>query len=266
MANVPNYGEKECLGLSINAGCDMVLPNYRLSFKVSYEYLMEAYKKGVFTEERLNEAVRRVIEAQKKTMKPATANEVPDQLKNIVEDAIKKSICVIKDEDVSQELSKDTKKLFVFFHENLYDVEGMSKELEVSQLYSRESVLKKKEKFLNKFPDSEAVLINEFPNQYEIENVCDLASKYDEVIFYIFCKTSSYLGSDCITKRAESLIKANLPKTSAIIHVGNPYEIEKYKGAKRVFTTVYGTECDDYLIDALLGNFEPCGKMIVDIS
>ena len=32
MAIVQNYGESECCGLSIKAGCDMVLPNYRLSF------------------------------------------------------------------------------------------------------------------------------------------------------------------------------------------------------------------------------------------
>ena len=104
MAIVNNFGEKECLGLSINAGCDMVLPNYRLSYKESYEYMMDAYKQGVFTEERLNEAVRHVIEAQKKTMKTATVNEVPDELKNIVEEAIKKSICVIKEDDVSKRI------------------------------------------------------------------------------------------------------------------------------------------------------------------
>lgn len=267
MAIVQNYGEKECLGLAIKAGCDMVLPNYRLSYKDSFDYLMKAYNEGVITEERLNDAVRHVLEAQKKASKPATVSEVPDELKDIVEQAKQKSICFIKDEeDITPKLDKNSKKLFVLFHENLYDTEGISKELEASYLYSKANVLKKKERFLKEFPGSEAVLINEFPNQYEIEKVCDMISKYDEVIFYIFCKTSSYLGSDNITKRAESLIKANLNKASAIIHVGNPYELEKFKGAKRILTTIYGTDCDDYIIDALKGNFTPCGKLTVDIS
>ena len=115
------------------------------------------------------------------------------------------------------------------FHENSYQDVGISRELQDGYLYSKENVLKKKEKFLEAFPGSEVVLINEFPNQSEIEKVCNLISKADETVFYIFCKTTSYLGSDSITQRAESLIKANLDKASAIIHVGNPYELEKYK-------------------------------------
>ncbi|MBE7020197.1 MAG: glycoside hydrolase family 3 protein [Ruminococcaceae bacterium] len=267
MAIVQNYGESECCGLSIKAGCDMVLPNYRLSFKESYEYLMDSYKRGVFDEERLNDAVRHVLEAQKKASKPATTSEVPEELKNIVEEAKKKSICFLSsDNKYTPKLDDNTKKLFVMFHENLYDVDGISRELEASYLYSKDSVLEKKEKFIKEFKGSDAVLINEFPNQLEIERVCDEISKYDEVIFYIFCKTSSYLGSDNITKRAESLIKANLDKCAAVIHIGNPYEIEKYKGAKRVINHVYGTDCDDYIIDVLKGNFKPTGKITVDID
>ena len=266
MAIVQNYGESECCGLSIKAGCDMVLPNYRLSFKESYDYLMSSYKRGVFSEERLNDAVRHVIEAQAKASKPATVNEVPKELQNIVEEAKKRSICFLNDGEHSPKLSDDSKKLFIMFHENSYDTDEISRELEISNLYSKENVLNKKEKFTKAFKGSDAILINEFPNQIEIEKICDAISKYDEVIFYIFCKTSSYLGSDNITKRAESLIKANLNKTSAIIHVGNPYEIEKYKGAKRVLTHVYGTDCDDYLIDILKGNFTPCGKITVNVD
>ncbi|MBE7014922.1 MAG: hypothetical protein E7419_06940 [Ruminococcaceae bacterium] len=267
MAIVQNYGEKECLGLAIKAGNDMVLPNYRLSFKESFEYLLEAYKKGIITDERLDDAVRHVIKAQKRTLKSATSKEVPEELENIVEQAKMKSISFIKNEDgITPQLDFDTKKLFVLFHENSYEDMGMSRELEASYLYSKENVLKKKEEFLKAFPGSEVVLINEFPNQIEIESVCDKISKSDEVIFYIFCKTSSYLGSDNITKRAESLIQANLNKTAAIIHVGNPYELSKFKGAKRIITTPYGADCDKYIIDALKGKFTPCGKITVDIS
>ena len=266
MAIVQNYGESECCGLSIKAGCDMVLPNYRLTYKESYDYLMDSYKRGVFTEERLNDAVRHVLEAQKKASKPASVTEVPKELQNIVEEAKKRSIAFLGDGKHTPKLDENTKKLFVMFCENSYELEGASLELEASYLYSRDKVMKKKEKFEKAFEGSDAMIISEFPNHIEIEKICDAISKYDEVIFYIFCKTSSYLGSDNITKRAESLIKANLNKAAAVIHVGNPYEIEKYKGAKRVLTHVYGTDCDDYLIDALKGNLTPTGKITVDID
>ncbi|MBR4893310.1 MAG: glycoside hydrolase family 3 protein [Clostridia bacterium] len=266
MAIVQNYGEDKCLGLSIKAGCDMVLPNYRLTYKESFDYLMQAYEDGVITDERLNEAVRRVLEAQVKASKPASLSEVPKELENIVEEAKKKSIIFIGNEDgVTSKIDENSKKLFVMFHENSYQDVGISRELQDGYLYSKENVLKKKEKFLEAFPGSEVVLINEFPNQSEIEKVCNLISKADETVFYIFCKTTSYLGSDSITQRAESLIKANLDKASAIIHVGNPYELEKYKGAKRIITTTYGTDCDEYIIKALKGIFTPCGKLTVDV-
>lgn len=266
MAIVQNYGESEVCGLSIKAGCDMVLPNYRLSLKESYDYLMSSFNRGIFDEARLNDAVRHVLEAQRKTMKPASTTSVPDELKNIVEEAKKKSICFIPGkEGIKPALNPETRKLFVLFHENMYAETEQSRELEATYLYSKDKVLAKKEVFLKEFPGCGVVLINEFPNQAEIEKVCDEISKYDEVIFYIFCKTSSYLGSDNITTRAESLIKANLNKASAVIHIGTPYELEKYKGAVRILTSVYGTDCDEYLIEALKGEFVPEGKITVSI-
>ena len=266
MSIVQNYGESEVCGLSIKAGCDMVLPNYRLSLKESYDYLMSSYNRGIFDEARLNDAVRHVLEAQRKTMKNASTDTVPEELKNIVEEAKKKSICFMgADSSVKPALDKDTSKLFVLFHENSYNISGISRELEASYLYSQDRVEAKKEEFLKEFPGSGAILINEFPNQVEIEKVCDEISKYDEVIFYIFCKATSYLGSDNITKRAESLIKANLHKASAVIHIGNPFELSKYEGAKRILTAAYGTDCDKYLIEALKGDFVPQGKITVNI-
>lgn len=266
MAIVQNYGESECCGLSIKAGCDMVLPNYRLSLKESYDYLMSSYKRGVFDDARLNDAVRHVLEAQHKVTKPASCTEVPPELENIVEIAKKKSISFIgRNDAVTPALNPNTKKLFVLFHENSYPEEVQSRELEATNLYSYDKVLRKKEEFLNAFPGSGAILINEFPNQAEIERVCNEISKYDETIFYIFCKTTSYLGSDDITKRAESLIKANLNKTAAIIHIGNPYELQKFEGAERILTSVYGTDCDKYIIQALKGEFVPNGKITVTL-
>lgn len=266
MAIVQNYGEKECLGLAINAGNDMVLPNYRLTFKESFEYLLEAYEKGIITDERLDDAVRHVLNAQRRTLKCATTNSVPSELKEIVEDAKKKSISIKMEDKVSLPLSDKTKKLFVMFCENDYISGEESKELRDDNIFARAKVEKNKKKYLSEFENSEVILINEFPNQAEIENVCNKISKVDEVIFYTFCKTSSYLGSDNITKRAESLITANLNKTSAIIHIGNPYELIKFKGTKRIITAPYGADCDDYIIDALKGKFTPCGKITVDIS
>jgi beta-glucosidase-like glycosyl hydrolase len=119
MAIVQNYGEKECLGLAIKAGCDMVLPNYRLSYKDSFDYLMKAYNEGVITEERLNDAVRHVLEAQKKASKPATVSEVPDELKDTViyqtnanSAERKMEVTVVSEELISYDVIEEYKKAY----------------------------------------------------------------------------------------------------------------------------------------------------------
>ena len=79
------FGEEKCYGLAIKAGNDMILPNYRTPLKKSYEYLLKAYNDGVFTEDRLNEAVARVIKAQNFTLKKASAATVSDYQKECLE-------------------------------------------------------------------------------------------------------------------------------------------------------------------------------------
>ena len=108
-----------------------------------------------------------------------------------------------------------------------------------------------KEKLLSAFPGSVVSIISEFPCQLEIENTCNEISKADETIFFTFCKTGCYLGTDGITERMMNLIKANKDKISTVIHTGNPYEVSKFKDIKRVITSV--CENDDYIIKVLKG-------------
>ncbi len=266
MAIVNNYGEGDSLGLAIKAGNDMVLPNYRLGYKKSYEYLMNAYNEGIITDERLDEAVARVLKAQKRTLKKASMEEVSEELYNKVKEAHKNSVVAILKDGYEAKLDKDTKKLFVFLCENAYPgIDGTSPEFESRAFYLKERVEENKKKILKEFPNSDALIISEFPHQLEMSKVCVEAQKYDEVIFYLFCKMSSYLGSDGISERIGTLIQANLNKTSAVVHVGNPYEIKKFKDVKRIINAPYGSETDEWILKALKGEFVPKGKLPIKL-
>ena len=63
MGILQKYGEENAYGLAVAAGNDIVLPNYRTSVEDAYNMFLNQYKKGVITEERLNEAARRVLAA-----------------------------------------------------------------------------------------------------------------------------------------------------------------------------------------------------------
>lgn len=266
MAIIQKYGEKECLIQAIAAGNDMVLPNYRLSFKESFDSLLEGYNKGIITEERLNEAVKRVLKAQELTLKEPSQTELNDYQKNIVEELNKKSLCSIVKDGVNLKLSSDTKKLIVLLCENEYpDVVDESHELERVNWYFKENVEIQKEEFKKIFPDAEFFILKEFPNQIEIENLCVAISKADEVIFRTFCRATSYISSDCLTERVKYIIKANKDKVSAVIHLGNPYELKNFKYIPRLFLGQTGGNNDFYALKALKGEFVPTGKIPVKL-
>ena len=73
------YGIKESLGLSIKAGNDIILHTDALNFKEVYNYLLDEYKTGVFSEERLNDAVSHVLWAQEQTLKQTSSSELSEK-------------------------------------------------------------------------------------------------------------------------------------------------------------------------------------------
>lgn len=264
MAMESKYGKKESLGLAISAGVDMVLPSFSLTYREIHNALMEAYKKGVFTEERLNDAVRHVLEAQRKTMKGPTQNELTERQKNIVDELNRKSLCAVLKDDVNVKLEPDKKKLFVLLHET-NPTTVASKELVNGGWFVKEQVEKKAKLIQEAFPDAKIMLLNEFPNQMENEDVCRACAEADDVIFFTFCKQGSYLGSNSLTERIRSVLEACMYKMAAIVHIGNPYEMRPFLNAPRIFLGVLGSSSEKYAIEALKGEFVPTGKAPKDL-
>ena len=266
MGIVQDYGLVDCLGLAIAAGNDMVLPNYRLSVKESFDSLMQAYEKGVFDDERLNDAVRHVLEAEEKAMKKPSMTELDDELKQAIADSWKNSVVGIYKDGVSPALDKNTKKHFVLVCENTYpDVDGFNQEVEISAKFGRQNRMKLAEKLLKEFPGSTYRVLSEWPNMHEGQSVCVETSESDEVIFFTFATCGCYLGTDCLTRRVEALIESNMYKVSAIVHIGNPFELAKFPEAKRLFNAI-APEAEEHIIRALKGEFIPTGKLPVNID
>lgn len=266
MSICQQFGEKECIAMAIAAGCDQVLPNYRLPFKEVHNYLLDAYHQGIITEERLNEAVRRVLEAQEKAMVKPSSTELKQEHIDAIEELNKKSLCYLAQDGISPALSAGGKKVFVLACENAFpgDVKETA-ELEEKDTFSRTNVEKQGELVKEYFPDAQVIIINEFPNNIQNERVALAATKADDVIFCTYCRPHSYLGSDGITERMEYLINSNPDKTAAVLHVGNPYEATKFPNAKRVFIGHLGGDSLKYTLKALKGEFIPTGKLPVEL-
>ena len=268
MAIVHEYGDVGSIGMAAAAGCDLILPNYRLSYKQSYEAIKEAYEKGILTEERLNESVKRVLKAQEFTLKMPDDDfkNVEERHIEVVEKLTEKSLCFLDRANVGPALPKDGKKLFVLSSEMTYPYDSEeSKELLKMNSHSYEKVLEHKRRILEEFPDAEVIIISEYPNQTQNERVLDAAAHADHTIFFTFCLMSSYVGSDAITDRLEYLINS-CDNVSAVFHVGNPYEAKKFKNAQRIFVGHDGGDYLGFTLKALKGEFTPTGKLPVKFN
>lgn len=262
---INKYGIKECLGLAIAAGNDLVLPNYRLTFKESYEYLLSAYHAGVFSEERLNDAVRHVLEAQHKTLTVPSASKLTTEQRKMVTEISKYSLCTQVKAGTRLKLDEDTKKAFVLICENPYEYLRDSSELQTRDWYMRSRIEKRKKLIEAEFPGSKVVIINEFPHRWETEEACLAISEADEAIVFTFCMATSYIANDDLTDRIKYMIKVNEDKISTIVHMGNPYALGNFANIPRILWGTIGGECEEYAIKALKGEYVPTGKIPVKL-
>ena len=260
------YGMKESLGLAIKAGNDIILHTDALNFKQVFEYLMDEYKKGAFSEERLNDAVSHVLHAQELTLKKATQTRLTDKQINAVKDLSKLALCVETTDGVELPLKKDSKKLFVLLCEDINDEIDNIGELQSVNQYSRQNLIVKKELLEKEFPGCKVLIINEYPYKTEVRRVCYSMAEYDETVFFTFNQKSSYVANDDVSDRIKYIINSYEDKVAAVVHMGNPYALEGFKYAPRKFWGTTGGDCEYWAIKALKGEFKPTGKFPVNLE
>ena len=275
------FGAAACYGLAIKAGNDMILPNYRDPFKVSYNQMLQAFRDGVFTEAQLDEAVRRIITAQNFTMKEASAPEVSAYQAECFRRVARDGICLHKAPGVSTALSKDTKKLFVVMVENVYrNEDGFVNE--ISDGAGLEGSLPRiRQSILSRFPGSDIKVICQYPSISQTEAVCSASTKAEEVIYMTFCSSGAYRIGENLTENVVNLMESMSEKISAVIHLGNPYAMERIPQVPRIIMSI-GSNSDcidntfalpvsnsnsiDNTFAVLAGEYEPKGKLPLNVK
>ena len=266
MGILQKYGEENVMGMAVAAGNDIVLPNYRTSTKDCYEMLLKNYRDGAFTEERLNQAVCRVLALQR-FVAEREANRVTltdrdlECLNNVTRDCI----TAITDEGVGASLGDPAaRRLFVVLTELGFS-EANQAEITQGKWYFPNKIA---DKIRAEFPNSGVAFLPEFATAKDNDRVLTEATKYSEVVFVTFCTTSAYLGTDSLTRRAESLINAMIVsgKVSAILHFGNPYAIKPIHHVPRRIFGYNAPESQTYAIEVLSGKIPALGTLPFDIK
>lgn len=268
MSILQQYGEDKILGLAIAAGNDIVLPNYRTPVEVSWGHLLQNYKDGLFTEERLNEAARRVIELQERLAKiPQCVDVFTEEDQKLYDSIASASITAICDEGVSAALeANDKKRLFVILTPNDFD----AKEEELFETTSATWYFPQKvaKRIRENFPNARIEFLPEFPHKKDNERVLVASTECDEVVFVTYCDTAAYLGTDCMTRRAEMVIDCiNMAgKLEGVVHFGNPFALEPLMHVKRKLFGYNMPGAQECAIDALAGKQPANGSLPINCN
>ena len=268
MGILQKYGEENVYGMAIEAGNDVVLPNFRHSSRECFEMLVKNFEDGAFSEERLNEAVRRVLTAQAFVAKePEEPVEFTAEDEALFDQISRDCLTLVTDEGVDIVLSnpESTDRLFIIVTENCYDVTKENPEIEVAHWYNPKVLA---EKIRAEFPGAGIEFIPEFSGQKDNDRVLTAASGYKEVVFISFCTTTSYLGTDSLTKRTEMVMNCLVAsgKVSAIVHFGNPLALQPIAHVPRRLFGYMSSASLPYAIDALKGNITPKGKLPIRVD
>ena len=267
MSILQTYGEENIYGMAMAAGNDVILPNYRTAPADCYKYLYENFKAGAFTEERLNEAVRRILELQDYVAEQQAGSCVftEEDAKNLA-DVSRAAMCAVCDDGVSCALGEDgDNRAFVIMTEQGFSPDSDAEEITTGEWYDPRRVAARVSEL---FPKAGIFYMSEYPNANDNQQLLNNLTRFDEVVFVTFCTTTAYLGSDCLTRRAEAIINGVVysGKVSAVVHFGNPYALEKIEHVPRRIFGFMTPESQRHTIDVLCGNMIPEGKLPLKLN
>lgn len=267
MSVLHKYDEETTYSLCMKAGIDIILPDYRTPTSTCYDMLKNAYEKGAFTTEQLDNAVRHVLDLQKwvgehQDIEP----DFTDRDLALIESTTKDCITAVCQDGLSADLGDpDKRRLFVIVTPMDFD-EDPNKMVVTDRGWYKPMALAKHIKSL--FKNSEISFIPEFANAQRNEALLLKTTEHDEVVFITYCEMSCYLGTDELTKRTEVLINCInlLGRVSAVVHFGNPYAVEPLDNIKRIIFGYNSSESQKHAIDVLAGKIPAKGRLPMKVN
>ena len=261
------FGDTRSKGMCIAAGNEFILPWF--STRKAYADLTECYNEGIITDERLDEAVRRILEAQHKVL------AMEPKFDGITEEDIKifnriniDSVAVKVDEGLSVSVPTDKKYFFVLLVHNESEISDMGKvsvDTFTNNWYFPAKITKQLEKL---FPNSRVRAIHQFPTNHMNCNVLQDSLGYDDVIFITFAESPAYAGADNFTQRIQALINAMqmTDRISTVVHFGNPFVLTELPHIPRLILGNVSADNVTSGINVLAGKYEPKGTLTYEVD
>ncbi|MBQ3124602.1 MAG: hypothetical protein IJC09_04180 [Clostridia bacterium] len=261
------FGDVDAKGFALEAGNDTILP-YASNSKKLFEEYCEAYDKGLISDERLDEAARRILDAQHKAMMLPKDAELTDEEIEMFYSINKDGVYAKTDAGVTPNISRDGKHFFVVMTKCEFGIEKAGK-VDVDTFSGGwHNPFTIKDRLLELFPNSEVRFINEFPTQSQNYEIMRDAFGYDELVFITFSESLAFVGEEQLTYRLVRLVEAMqlTDRISTIVHFGNPFVLEVLPHFSRVILGGNSAGSVDACIDVLAGEYPANGVPTYDFK
>ena len=266
MGIMAKFGYVESKGLAIAGGNDLALPFFH-DHEEAFGALCECFEKGMIPMERLDEAVKRVLAAQAKTMKEPKFTEITDRDKEIFSNINRNGIYGKLDEGFLASLDKNKKYYFAVMARPETQLDGDRPAVDTfsNGWYFIDKI---SDRLKATFPHCEVKIYHEFPTQGQCCWILEGSQRYDDTVFITFSEGLAYTGPECLTPRLVTLIKAMqmTDRISTLVHFGNPFVLEELPHFHRLLIGGNSEASVNAALDVLSGENEAKGVLTYDVK
>ena len=267
MGIVAKFGATDSKGLAVENGNDIALV-WCNDYRKGYSAVYDCYKRGLLSDERLDEATRQVLAAQHKVfeMQPKYTEITQDDI-DAIERINTDSVYARTEEGLSTSISRDGKHLFIV----VTDQEAPIKEGKLSidtfsrGFYNPVQIIQRLSEL---FPNSEAIALSEFPSAAGNNHALHKAVDFDDVVLITKVKTGAYVGREEFTPPLISLIEAMQVsgQISTIVHFSTPYALEALPHIPRVLIGAPSKKGIMAALEVLAGNYPAKGTLTYSVN
>lgn len=260
MGVVAKFGAGHSKAQALAGGNDFIL--VFSSMIKAYEAMKEGYADGTITEERLNEAVKRVLKAQHKAMQAPKYTELTEEDEKKFNRINEKSVATIVDPGLTASIDPNGHYLFMLLTDQKVDLEAprVNEDTLTFRWYDPFRIAQEIKK---RFPNSDTATLAEYPVNWDIAAACEKELAYDDVVFITFCNYYPYAGKEQFTSRIVSVFEAwqVTHRICALLHFGNPFVMEDLPHVPRILNGCRSAGCVITALDILAGTREAEGKI-----
>jgi len=271
MSVMSEFGAVDPKGMCIEAGNTVAL-DWEYT-KRAYDAMVECYNKGILSDKRLDEAVKKILETQEKVFNLPEPAELTEKDIETFKMINKDSVYAKVDEGVPVALSKEGKHFFAIMVENGASVKDDGK-VTIDTFSTRwVDPNHVKERLLELFPNSKCYFIDQFPSPHQNMMLLNDAMGCDDYVFFTYTDKKAYAGLDRFTSRLLAVMQAILlnaeaaGKSASVVHFGTATVLEDLPGHfPRIIIGGQSPGCVDCTLDVLAGEYEPKGHLTYDVN